>query len=293
MALSAASRVTLLKEIIARLSSEEWTFLDLTLREFGLPTEQIWNGGRDAYVTEMLKDVKDQTLIELARYLGLQLPTSWDKFGIDIFDARQSTWRDGFFRCFVTHLATERKFAAEMQTQLLRFGISCFVAHNDIEPTSEWQTQIEVALATCDSLVALMHPNFHKSNWTDQELGFAMGRGLPVFAVQLGEVPYGFIARFQAFNGSGKTATVLAREIFDSYRRHKQTRSKMATVLLSLFENSGTFEGAKTRIGFLEEMEIWEPSFATRIGAALRTNTQISNSWGVPERVKALIQKWS
>ena len=50
-------------------------------------------------------------------------------------------------------------------------------------PHLEWQVQIETALATCDTLVALLHDKFHASNWTDEEIGFAMGRGVPTFAV--------------------------------------------------------------------------------------------------------------
>ncbi len=60
-----------------------------------------------------------------------------------------------------------------------------------------------------------MHDGFKESNWTDQEVGFAMGRGLPVFSIRFDQDPYGFIGRFQAFNGNGKTVENLAREIFD------------------------------------------------------------------------------
>jgi nucleoside 2-deoxyribosyltransferase len=159
-----------------------------------------------------------------------------------------STWHQSFglirpsgekvFRLFVSHLATHRVFAADLQTALLDFGISGFVAHNDIEPTQEWQTQIETALATCDALIALLHSDFHASNWTDQEIGFAMGRGAPTFAVRLGQVPYGFISRFQAFNGDNKAAVALAREIFDAFRRNKQTQLRIGQVLVGLLKRA-------------------------------------------------------
>ena len=42
-----------------------------------------------------------------------------------------------------------------------------------------------------------------------------MGRGIPVFSVRLGQVPYGFIGRFQAFNGNGKSQKDLATELFE------------------------------------------------------------------------------
>jgi nucleoside 2-deoxyribosyltransferase len=193
----------------------------------------------------------------------------------------------------VSHLAIHRAYAAQLQEVLLEFGISCFIAHNDIEPTLEWQTQIETALATCDVLIALLHENFHASNWTDQEIGFAMGRGVPAFAVRFGQDPYGFIGRFQAFNGNKKTAAALARELFDAYRKNKQTQRRMSEILVGLFEESGSFAEAKAPIGFLEDLDLWEPSFSTRVRSAAKTNSQISQSWGVPERVTALLKKWS
>lgn len=176
---------------------------------------------------------------------------------------------------------------------MLSFGITSFVAHNDIEPTSEWQSQIETALGTCDSLVALLHPDFHNSNWTDQEIGFVMGRSLPVFAVQLGQVPYGFIGRFQAFNGNGKLSGALARELFDAYRKHKQTQTRLGAVLIHLFERSGSYDSAKVRIGYLVEVEAWDLSYSERVSAAAENNSQIFDSWGVKDRVKALVKKWS
>jgi hypothetical protein len=58
-------------------------------------------------------------------------------------------WREGMFRIFLTHLAKERVFAGELQEALFKYGISCFVAHKDIEPSSHWQTEIIKALRTC------------------------------------------------------------------------------------------------------------------------------------------------
>jgi hypothetical protein len=186
----------------------------------------------------------------------------------------------------------KKKFASELQQALDHYGITSFVAHKDIKPTAEWQNEIELALSTCDALVALLHPEFHESEWTDQEIGFVMGRAMPVFSVTLGEAPYGFIGKTQAFNGIGKTATALAREIFDALRKNKQTQDKMAEVVVTLFENSGSFDAAKARMSYLEELTVWKPGFANRIKNAAENNGQISSAWGVPERVTALLKKW-
>jgi nucleoside 2-deoxyribosyltransferase len=285
--LTPSERITLLKEISERLASEDWSLIDLTLSQFKLPTSEVWQGTNTAYVLHMAKDASDETLVALAQHVGFSFAEA-PKAGVD-----PPFWRKRMFRLFVSHLSSAKVFAAELQEALLRYGISAFVAHNDIEPTLEWQSQIESALATCDSLVALLHPAFHASNWTDQEIGFAMGRGLPVFAVRLGQDPYGFIGRFQAFAGHGKAANLLARELFDAYRKNKQTQKRMAEVVVTLFEESSSFADAKVRVGYLEELTVWETGFNARIQAAVEANSQIDGSWGVPERVAALIKKWS
>jgi len=275
-----------MKEAANRLGTEDWPLIDVTLKQFSLPWSDEWRGTKDAYVLQMIEDAPDQALIDLALHVGFQFEKAASRVDPPF-------WRKGMLRLFVSHLAAHRTYAAQLQESLLEFGISCFVAHNDIEPTQEWQAQIETALATCDALVALLHPNFHQSNWTDQEIGFAMGRGVLVFSVRFGQDPYGFIGRFQAFNGNGKSAETLAHELFDAYRKNKQSQRHIAEVLVGLFEASGSFAEAKTRIGYLEDLDFWEPSFSTRVRSAAKGNSQISGAWGVPDRVDVLIKKWA
>ena len=181
MPLTPSQRITLLKEISTRLGAESWPLIDVTLKQFSAPTSTEWNGTSAAYVLNMLEDEPDRTLIDLAQHVGYQFEEEGTSPRVD-----PPFWRKGMLRLFVTHLATYRAFAGELQEALLPYGISSFVAHNDIEPTLEWQAQIETALATCDALVALLHERFHESKWTDQEIGFAMGRGVPAFTIRTG-----------------------------------------------------------------------------------------------------------
>jgi hypothetical protein len=62
--------------------------------------------------------------------------------------------------------------------------------------------------------------------------------------------------------------------------------------LLRLFEESRSFAAAKTRIGYLEQLEVWEPSFSSRVTEAVKKNDQIEYSFGVPARVDSLAKKW-
>lgn len=61
-------------------------------------------------------------------------------------------------------------------------------------------------LATMDFFVALMTGDFHASEWTDQEAGYAVARGVPTVSVDLGLKPYGFLGKFQALSSSWENA---------------------------------------------------------------------------------------
>jgi TIR domain-containing protein len=94
------------------------------------------------------------------------------------------------FRLFLSHKAEVKKETSALKERLEAFGASCFVAHVDIHPTKEWQDEIESALSSMDAFVALLTEKFHESDWTDQEVGFALARGVPIVAVRLGRDPY-------------------------------------------------------------------------------------------------------
>ena len=61
-------------------------------------------------------------------------------------DATKRIWGDIGFRLFLSHKSEIKKEAAALKDGLRLFGISCFVAHEDIHPTKTWQDEIENVL---------------------------------------------------------------------------------------------------------------------------------------------------
>jgi hypothetical protein len=121
-------------------------------------------------------------------------------------DSEKHIWGDGGFRLFLSHKANVKKETAVLKDRLGLFGVSAFVAHKDIRATKPWQDEMENALLSMDAFAALMTHDFHESDWTDQEVGFALARGVPVIAVQLGRVPYGLLGKFQALSADWASA---------------------------------------------------------------------------------------
>lgn len=288
MNLTKSQRVKVIQDIAVHLEAEEWTTIDLILKQFGLPYSDQWSGDKQSYIVEMIGGAKDQELVELGQHFGMDFGAA----GAAAAAPETPYWTEGKLRVFISHLTTERQQAADIQKALARLGMSGFVAHNDIHPTVEWQIEIETALSTCEMLVALIHPDFKASAWCDQEIGYALGRGVPVFAVRCGADPHGFVGRFQAFNGNGKTPSQIATELFEAAIDHKKLQDRMADIVIDLFVNSGSFATAKDRIGYVERLKVWDKSYSGRLIKALKTNDQVSGSWGVPERISALVKQW-
>ena len=140
MTLSPSDRVRIISEIGQRLGTAEWAHIDLTLRQFRLPWDDDWrNDDRQIYVMRMIENGNDDVLLSLGEHLGFEFLAPQSRM-------RPGLWKKDYFRLFVSHLATHRRFATEVQDELLRFGVSSFVAHNDIEPALEWQNEMGVAL---------------------------------------------------------------------------------------------------------------------------------------------------
>jgi len=203
-----------------------------------------------------------------------------------------SIWTADALKLFVSHISPHKEIALNVKETLTAYSISAFVAHTDIEPTAEWQTEIESALQTMDALLAILTPGFHESRWTDQEVGFALGRGLYVIPLRHGVDPYGFIGKFQGYQITGLSYAAIAETLAKLLAKHYSTAQIMSRVLVSRFEQSWSWEGAKKNMDNLEFCTVFDEELLTRIETATQTNGQISSAWGVPERVATLLKKF-
>ena len=68
-------------------------------------------------------------------------------------------------------------------------------------------------LNTMDAMVAIHTLGFSASTYTQQEVGFALGRGVKVISLEMGEQPTGFISRRQSLPGRSRAAEEIAKEI--------------------------------------------------------------------------------
>src|SRR5215469_5029916 len=62
-------------------------------------------------------------------------------------------------------------------------------------------------------LLAIHTPGFKDSFWTQQEIGFAVGRGAKIISFKMGADPTGFISKHQALARNNRTAEQIAKEV--------------------------------------------------------------------------------
>jgi hypothetical protein len=198
-------------------------------------------------------------------------------------------WKPGMLRLFLSHVSAEKARVSKLKSQLLKWAVDSFVAHEDIEPNQEWQKEIELALRSMDALVALLTPTFHESKWTDQEVGFALGNGTLVMPVRLGLDPYGFIGKQQGLSGQMDESETLASGIVDLLLKHRSTAVKTREALIFGFEKAESFNASIAISKKLEGMKHISTDQLRRMEAACEDNAIVKKSWNVPERVQRIV----
>lgn len=224
-----------------------------------------WNGGIDYYQVEIfispakyakLEQDKKIEKIESAISSAFDNATKGDESVVfnsiiivpsatiedDLFNADTlvdfSFWNFGYYNIFISHLTKDKISASNLKIALFDYGISCFVAHEDIEPTKLWASEIENALKTMHCLCAIITPEFINSRWCDQEVGYALGRGVLVIPIRKDSDPYGLLGKIQGIQSKGKSANKLAKEIFQILCSNSLTKKLYVKNLAGLFLNS-------------------------------------------------------
>lgn len=220
-----------LLDAVARELQSRYTFTDIDtyLAQFNVPTPHPYNdySGKHAYSKAALSKVSDAVLarivddleITTAAAKTLKPPRNWPD--------------DSKFRLFISHVAAEKEKAGRLRECLKQHDISGFVAHEDILPTAEWQIEIERALLVMDAFIAIHTPGFSKSVWTQQEVGFAVARGVKIISLKMGEDPTGFISKHQALPRLTKKAEQIAKEIKEILLADELTKDRLETVILN------------------------------------------------------------
>ncbi|MBO6252289.1 MAG: toll/interleukin-1 receptor domain-containing protein [Bacteroidaceae bacterium] len=221
-----------------------------------------WDGGMDFYSVEITIDVK--TFVDLRKrgiveevcgqiteafnvcmnnipdsVRGVSLtPSSTATFDERKIAEPSSYWKVGYYKVFISHVSKYKESASNLKLMLEPYGISAFVAHEDIKPSKEWEVEIEKALFSMNALCAILTPDFSESSWCDQECGYAFGRNVLTIPIEKGQLPYGMFGKIQAIKSEGKNAQQIAESVFDAIVDNDKSRADYIHTLMNLILNN-------------------------------------------------------
>ena len=187
-------------------------------------------------------------------------------------------WGEGAIRVFISHIARYKVWATEIQASLAQLGIASFVAHEDIEPTANWQTEIERALFSMDMLVALLTEGFNESNWTDQEVGIAIGRRVPILSIARGKIPYGFIAKDQAIQWRNQTGEIIADSTLGVLLNREELKDLAKSAFIMAVSNAYSFVRANNLVQFLPMIDELSSDQENALVHAFNSNYEVYNA---------------
>ncbi len=238
------------RELQSRMTGPD---IKVYLRGFGVDVTKPTSGINSKWVMtkELLADASPELVLKIADELGIPHTYAVTPSRKPV---ESSFWEPLHFRLFLSHLSSFKRTTGALQKALKRFGVSAFVAHVDIEPTKEWQDEIEAGLYSMDAFAAILMPGFKESNWTDQEVGVAIGRGVLVIPIIRGLNPYGFIAKYQGLQAAGKTVSQVAKEVFEILVSATQTRARMLSCLVDTSLQAVTNDEALDKLAILESV---------------------------------------
>lgn len=286
-----AERIEAIKEIAGAMADWKFDEVALVLGQFEMPVGPYSIGDdMQQYVTSMVESSASDRLEGLSDYV--QSPGVGDRRG-SAETARGPWEKVGFLHLFISHVHTVKGTVSEISRELLDYGIEGFVAHVDIKPSQEWLSTIEAGLRTSDAAVAYMTENFPSSQWTDQEMGFVFAQDKLIVPIEAGQLPYGFVSRYQAITGaSGKSPAEIAQLIFNVLVAHERTAEQMSDALIAALVQSTSFRTSidvSKRIN--NHVTNWNADRLQAIEQARNENDQVYIPVGVADRIDAILER--
>ncbi|MDB5190295.1 MAG: hypothetical protein JWN49_621 [Parcubacteria group bacterium] len=208
-----------------------------------------------------------------------------------------SFWQPGYFRLFISHSSAVKTWAHTLKKALAGFQVAAFVAHDDIEPSLEWQSEIESALRTMDALAAIITPRFSTSKWCDQEVGFALGKEKLVVPLTTEASPHGFLGKIQALKIKDLPASEVANKIVDILLKNTSSSPRMTEALVDSLVNSASWDASRRIMTVLEKVPALNQTQIARLITASEENIDVKQAFmghsTVPERIQLLIERLS
>jgi hypothetical protein len=191
-----------------------------------------------------------------------------------------TVWKPKNIRLFISHRDNVKTQAKQLAEYLEAYGISSFVAHDTIEPMEKWQHVIKKSLHTMNFLLAFITDDFFQSHWTNQEIGVALGRNIPIISIKLAKTdPCGFISDTQALPGNINDLEQISDNIYSILIQKLGQESQLKDSVIQAFIKTPTWQQSDIRFNRLKKLSNITPNDIEQICRGYKENKQLHESY--------------
>lgn len=196
-------------------------------------------------------------------------------------------------RIFLSYSTLNKIGAGKIKTWLSNMGFNVFLAHEDIEPSLEWQTVIIQNLESCHIFIPIITKEFVQSKWTDQESGIAFTRKKLIIPISVdGNNPHGFIGIYQGLPMDREYMEKAFVKIVKAIIKNKKYASVVIDLLINSLGSSRTFASSEWKTSIISEYESFTKEQFDLLLKTSAENSQIYIAAGSRIDLSNLIKKY-
>lgn len=192
---------------------------------------------------------------------------------------------------FLSYSHQDRQLAGLTKGFLDLYRFDTFLAHEDLQPSEEWQKTILLRLKDCTIFLPLLTDAFTKSDWTDQETGIAVGLKKIIVPLKVTINPYGFISKYQAQFLDGDNVHDACWNVVKTLASNPKVADGIKDGVIQLFGDSGSFGSAAGSATKLQSLEPFNDEQLNEIVRVSSKNNQIYSGFDARKYVRDLIRR--
>lgn len=272
------------------LKGEQLNLINKLFENYSIPTKNNISTTNYDYVLNQLKNSKSKDLKYHEKCPFLSFDLHYNESFLRYFNSE--IWSKNSFKIYVSHVNSNKIEAILLEKELNKYGISTYLPRVNNMFVEEKLARSEEALKSCDAFVFLLDKGTKFSYKCNLEIGVAIGRGIPVLQVKLNDSKsFGMLKKYEVIEG--KDYEGIAENIFLNLVNNEGVRDLVVNSLINQFETSNSFQNARDNMSYIEKNTFWNIEFLDKLEKALNGNSEISDSFGVSQRVFNLINKES
>lgn len=195
-------------------------------------------------------------------------------------------------KIFLCYSHKDKKLAGKIKLNLEKYGVTVFLAHDDIEPSEEWAERIIEELRNCHVFIPILTENFTESKWTDQETGGGFFLNKVIIPLKIDIIPYGFISRYQAHDLNIDEIFLSLKAVMEVIASKREVGDLLRDALIKEFGASFSFDNATQNADLLLSIGGYKLEQVRRIIRHTIENNQIHNSFRGRRKVERLVYQY-